>query len=291
MATLPEAGLLEHKGKALGVALWDLDGDGLLDVTVANDTRPNFIFENRGNGRFDERGLDLGVAYDDTGRARAGMGIDIAEYSGDGVPSIAIGNFSGESMSLWRRRPDGLFDPHAESAGLSRSTNAPLAFAVRFLDADLDGRLDLAIVNGHIEPDIAEFLPGQEFKQPSQLFPGTDGQAFGPDVALQAESDFGYPRVGRGLATGDIDRDGDLDLLVTTNGGHPALLRNDVADPAASFHFLRVRLGGKGKNTAAIGARIAHAVSGATLKNFVAWVLVAVGVFMAIRVARGWFGF
>jgi hypothetical protein len=249
------AGLLAVEGKSLGIALSDLDGDDFLDVVVANDTRPNFLFVNRGAGRFEERGLDLGIAYDDTGRARAGMGIDIATYTDDGAASIAIGNFSEEPISLWRRRPDGSFASRTDVAGLSVATYEPLAFAVSFLDVDLDGRLDLLVVNGHIEPDIADSVSTQTHAQSSQLFRGLGGEAF-DDISELAGDDFTRARVGRGLAYGDIDRDGDLDLLMTTNGGPVTLLRNDVASGASRPNFLRVRLIGTGGNLDAIGARV-----------------------------------
>jgi len=249
------AGLLGVEGKSLGVALHDLDNDGLVDVVVANDTRPDFLFVNLGDGRFEERGLELGIAYDESGRARAGMGVDIAIYTDDGAPSVAIGNFSEEPMSLWRRRPDGSFASRTDVAGLSVATHGPLAFAVSFLDADLDGRLDLLVVNGHIEPDISAAVPSQAYAQSSQLFRGLGGEAF-DDVTRFAGRDFAQARVGRGLAYGDMDRDGDLDLLVTTNGGPAALLRNDAVSEAGHPHFLRVRLVGKGGNLDAIGSRV-----------------------------------
>ena len=257
------AGLLGHKGKSLGIALWDLDGNGFTDIVVANDTQPNFLFFNRGGGVLEEQGLRAGIAYDDTGRARAGMGIDIADYGNDGVPGVAIGNFSLEPMSLYRWQARGVFISHAEEAGLALRTFRPLAFAIKFLDLDLDGRQDLVVVNGHIEPDIARVEPEQSHAQPLQLFKGVAAGRF-VDVSASAGADFQRPIVGRGLAAGDIDGDGDLDLLITTNGGTPVLLRNDSGSPGVRNHYLRVRVVEADGNRDSLGAVVTVRAGGIT---------------------------
>jgi hypothetical protein len=249
------AGLGALEGKALGAALWDFDGDGLLECVVSNDTRPTFFLANLGGGRFEERGLAAGIAYDESGRARAGMGIDVEAIHGDGVPYVAIGNFADEPISLYRwLGKTSSFASEAARAGLAEATFAPLTFGLEFLDVDLDGRLDLILANGHIEPDVQRMFRTQTYAQSLQLFLGRDGGAFS-DASAVVGSEFTVPRVGRGLAAGDVDGDGDLDLLVTANGGPAALLRNDRAAASAN-HFIRVRLRGKGNNTGALGARV-----------------------------------
>jgi hypothetical protein len=256
-----DAGIASLRGKALGIAIWDFDANGFIDVVVANDTRPNFLFLGHEGGRFTELGLEFGIAYDDTGRARAGMGIDIAEYAHDGVPAVAIGNFSEEPLSLYRWRPGMGFLSAAKDAGLDRATFGPLTFGVLFADIDLDGYDDLLVINGHIEPDIATARQGEHYAQRPQLFRGRAGGF--EDVSERSGADFSRALVGRGLAIGDIDRDGDLDVVVTTCGGAPVLWRNDSSGTPPS-RSLRVDLRGRGANTRALGARISVRAGGTT---------------------------
>jgi hypothetical protein len=246
-----EAGLLLPEAKSMGLALADFEGDGRVDIVVTNDTQPNFLLHNLGNGRFAERGLMVGIGYDETGRARAGMGVDIASVDNDGALSIAIGNFSREALSLYRQAGEQVFVDAAGQARLVQATLRPLTFGLRFLDYDLDGYQDLVLTNGHIEPEINAVQKEIQYAQPPQLF-WNDGEGHLIDVSEQTGGIFTQPLVGRGLATGDLDLDGDLDLLLTTNGGPAYLLRND----GPTGKSLALRLKGKRPNLEAIGAQV-----------------------------------
>jgi enediyne biosynthesis protein E4 len=253
-----ESGLLLPSGKSMGVAMTDFEGDGLIDWVITNDTQPNFLLHNLGDGRFEERGLMVGIGYDDTGRARAGMGVDIASVENDGVQSIAIGNFSREALSLYRQAGE-VFVDVAGKAKLVQSTLRPLTFGLRFFDADLDGNLDLLLANGHIEPEINSVQKEIHYAQASQLFwNGGDGRLV--DVSGQAGAFFAEELVARGLAVGDIDGDGDIDALITTNGGPAHLLRNEGTTGAAVALNLRA----KGGNSRAVGAVVRAIVEGQT---------------------------
>lgn len=256
------SGLGSHRGKALAMAFWDFDRDGLLDFAIANDTRPNFLFLNRGGTSFEEVGLSVGLAYDETGRARAGMGMDVADYMNSGAPGVVISNFSEEPLSLYRWSEDGSFSSEANRAGIAQPTYMNLAFGIRLADVDLDGFHDLIVANGHIEPDVARVFSNQSYRQSPQLF---HGRAFGrfEDVSTRAGADFRVPRVARGLAVGDLDGDGDLDLVLTVREGSPVVYLNERGAREPN-HFLRVRLHGKGKNTRALGATVRLTVGSVT---------------------------
>jgi len=245
------AGLENHEGKSLGVVVEDFDDDGWPDVAIANDTYQNFLYLNRGDGSFEDRALEAGVAFDEFGRARAGMGIDVADVLNRGELSIAIGNFSNEPVALYTQIDDRRFQDLAGAARLTHGTLLPLTFGLRFADLDLDGFVDLLLGNGHIEPDIQTVQAEVSFAQSPQLFLN-DGRGQFVDVTATVGGGFAEPIVGRGIATADYDRDGDLDVLIGSNGGPAKLFRNDL--PAARRSWLRIRLAGDAPNRDAIGA-------------------------------------
>ncbi len=249
------AGIETADAKALGVAVADLDRDGWSDLVVTNDTQPNLLFHNRGDGRFEERGLASGIAYDDAGRARAGMGVDAAVLAGDGHWSIAIGNFSREPVSLYQQVNERAFVDGAGKARLVQATLPALTFGLRFVDFDLDGRQDLVLANGHIEPTINRVQKEIQYAQLPQLF-WNDGQGHLLDVTATSGPAFAEPLVARGLAVGDVDRDGDLDILLTTNGGPPRLLRNEGPTGRA----VALRLHGRPPATDALAAVVSARV-------------------------------
>ncbi|MCH2662616.1 CRTAC1 family protein, partial [bacterium] len=253
------AGLSLPGGKSMGVAMTDFEGDGLIDLVVTNDTQPNFLLRNLGGGRFEERGLAAGIGYDETGRARAGMGVDIASGDNDGVLSIAIGNFSREALSLYRQAGAEVFVDAAGKARLVQETLRPLTFGLRFFDYDLDGRQDLVLANGHIEPEINSVQKEIDYAQPPQLFWNAGGGQL-LDASEKTGGLFVEPLVARGLAVGDIDGDGDLDLLLTTNGGPAYLLRNE----GPTGYAVALDLTGKAPNLDAVGAVVKATVGGAT---------------------------
>ena len=217
-----EAGLLLPHAKSMGVAADDFDADGRVDLVITNDTQPNFLLRNLGGGRFEEVGTAAGIGYDESGRARAGMGVDVADLAGDGVLAIGIGNFSRESLSLYRQTAAGgtVFLDGAGKSRLVQPTLPTLTFGLRFFDYDLDGRQDLILANGHIEPEINAVQREIAYAQPPQLF-WNDGRGRLLDASARAGPALAEPLVGRGLAVGDVEGDGDPDVLITTNGGNP----------------------------------------------------------------------
>lgn len=252
------AGLLNDEGKSLGAALWDFDQNGLLDIVVANDTQPNFLYYNLGDGRFENRALAAGIAYDANGKTRAGMGIDVADLGNDGHVCIAIGNFSREPLSVFRDEGGGFFRESSQSAGVAESTYLPLTFGLSFADFDLDGWQDLVMANGHIEPEIEHVEAEITYKQPLQIL-GNTGSAHFENWSATAGEVFAKPIVGRGLAVGDLDNDGDIDIVATENNGGLHVLRNDKQSGNA---YLRVALRGNTPNTHAIGAKIELVTAG-----------------------------
>jgi len=246
-----KAGVLNHEGKSLGVAVADFNDDGWPDLVVANDTQPNFLYLNAGDGTFTDMALQAGIGYDEDGRARAGMGIDVADITNQGRLSIAIGNFSREPLSLYTQISNEVFQDLAGAARLAKASLLNLTFGLLFVDVDLDGYMDLVAGNGHIEPEINSVQQDITFAQRPQLFRNNTAGQF-VDISNHAGEAFAEPIVARGLAAADIDNDGDLDLLFTINGGSPKLLRNDL--PRSNTNWMKIRLIGKAPNLNAVGA-------------------------------------
>ena len=253
VSTSSGVGALRSNG--MGVLVTDYDGDGKPDVFVANDSMPNFLFHNdssRAGMKFTEAGLVTGVAVGADGRARAGMGIDAGDYDGDGRLDLVITNLDFEMHSVYRGLERGLFSYAATESGIGYPTLPFVGFGVAFADVDNDGRLDVAIANGHILDNAPLYRAGSTYRQRHLLFENSGNGRF-REVGRQSGPAFAVDRVSRGLAVGDIDNDGDLDLLVNNNGGDAELLRNDGGNRANS---LTIRLRGAAPNTDAIGARV-----------------------------------
>ncbi len=247
-----KAGLHDPTSKALGIALLDYDNDGWLDLFVANDTEPNKLYRNNHDGTFTDVGVLAGVAFGEAGTARAGMGTDAADYANSGRQGLVVGNFTNEGMSLYLNDGTGLFTDEANASGISRTSMKSLTFGCFFFDYDLDGRLDILAVNGHVSDDINVVQPTVKYAQPPHLFRNLGKNKF-EEVTDKLGKAMQIPIVGRGAAYGDFDNDGDLDLLITANHGATRLLRNDNAN---QNDVLRVKTVGTKSNRDGIGARV-----------------------------------
>ena len=252
------AGVGAPSAKALGVVMLDSDADGWMDLFVANDTQPNQLFRNRGDGTFEDVAVPAAVAFSETGLARAGMGADAADYDDSGLPGLVIGNFSNEMLALYHNEGNGLFIDEAPRSPLGRATLLTLTFGCFFFDADLDGRLDIFAANGHVADDVGRLQSRVTHAQRPQLFRNAGGGRF--EEVTGAGGGLETPLVGRGAAYADFDGDGDLDVVITANGGAPRLLRNDTA----AGGLLRVRLVGTAANRDGVGARVEVTAGGRT---------------------------
>jgi hypothetical protein len=247
-----KAGLLDPTSKALGVTVFDSNNDGWPDLLVANDTQPNKLYVNNKNGTFSEKGVPAGIAFSEDGTVRGAMGVDAADYDGSGYPSLVIGNFSNEMLNLYHNEGNGLFVDEAPSSAVGQASLLTLAFGCFFFDLDLDGKQDIFVANGHVENDINKVQKRVTYAQPPQLFHNRGGKQFAEITALVGNG-LKTPKVARGAAYGDIDNDGDLDLLQTTNGGPAYLYRNDGGN---ANHYLRIKTVGTKSNRDGIGALV-----------------------------------
>jgi hypothetical protein len=259
-----KAGLFDSSSKSLGVTMFDYDLDGWPDLFVANDTQPNKLYRNARNGAFEEVAVRAGLAFSEDGKARAGMGVDAADYDNSGIPSLVVTNFDNEMTALYHSVGNGLYTDQAPRSEVGRLTRRSLGFGCFFFDADLDGLLDLLVVNGHIDDSLAQTRGGVQYAQPPHLFLN-DGKGGFRDVAGELGA-FAKPKVGRGAAFGDYDNDGDLDVLITTNNGPAYLYRNDQTGGNRSIRF---RLTGTESNRDGIGALVRVYYGGQTSSRMV----------------------
>ncbi len=244
------AGIADPSSKALGIAVLDFDGDGRPDLFVANDTRPNQLYRNRGDGTFADVALEAGVAYSDDGVARGAMGVDAGDLDRSGRPDVVVGNFANETVGLYHNLGGGRFADRAATSPVGRASLRALTFGVLLFDYDLDGWLDLLLANGHIDEGIERVQPAIRFRQPPQLFRNLGGGRL-EEAGAALGPDFHRPLVARGAAYGDYDRDGDLDLVLTENGGPAHLFRNDGGN---RNRWLRVKTVGTRSNRDGLGA-------------------------------------
>jgi len=248
------AGLLDMSSKSLGVAMLDYDNDSWPDLVVANDTQPNKLYRNQRDGTFAEIGVRAGLAFSEEGKARAGMGVDAAYFDGTDTPGIAVTNFFNEMMGLYRPVKGGGYSDEAPRTLVGKATRRTLGFGCFFFDANLDGFLDLLVANGHIDDVAARVRDDVKYAQPPHLFLNDTKGVF-RDIAAELGVDFAQPKVARGAAYGDIDNDGDPDVLITTNGGPAYLFRNDLT---VGNRSVRLQLVGAKSNRSAIGAVVRY---------------------------------
>lgn len=249
-----KAGLLDTSSKSLGVAALSYDNDGWPDLFVANDTQPNKLYRNQRNGTFSEVGVKAGLAFSEDGRARAGMGVDVAYLDDAGLASIVVTNFDNEMLGLYRATKSGAFVDQAPKTNMGLATRRSLGFGCFFFDANLDGQLDLLVVNGHIDETISRARHDVTYAQSPHLFLNEGNGSF-RDVASLIGPEFSAPKVARGAAFGDVHNDGAQDVLITTNNGPAYLYRNEQSN---GNRWIRVKLTGTKSNRDAIGALVKY---------------------------------
>ena len=245
-----KAGLGDPTSKSLGIAVIDIDNDGWPDIFVCNDTQPNKLYRNNRNGTFSESGMTAGVAYGEEGVARGAMGADFADYDRSGRADLLVGNFSNQMLGLYHNEGNGLFVDEAPMSSVGRESLLSLSFSVFFFDYDLDGLPDILTANGHIEEEIGRVQPKIHYQEAPLLFRNLGGKKF-ENMSNKVGGDFPKPLVARGAIYGDYDRDGDLDVLITSNNGPAHLFRNDGGN---KNHWLSVRTRGTKSNRDGIGA-------------------------------------
>jgi len=251
-----KAGFYDATSKSLGVTVLDYNGDGWPDILLANDTQPNKLYLNKGNGTFEEKAVAAGIAFSEDGVARAGMGVDSGDYDRSGRPSLIITNFANQMLSLYHNEGNGLFVDDAPRSDVGRATLVTLGFGCFFFDYDNDGWLDIFVADGHIENEIEKVQKRVSYAEPPHLFRNLGSGKF-QETTQQIGGVFASPKVARGAAYADIDNDGALDLLVTTNGGRAYLFHNE----GGTNHSLRIKLQGTRSNRDGIGA-VVRLVSG-----------------------------
>ena len=240
---------LDKPAKALGIAVADYDRDGRIDILVANDSMQEFLFHQRPDGTFQEVGLEAGIAVDDNGRTYAGMGVDLADYDNDGWPDIVITDLANQRYAFYHNLRDGTFEYASGATGLARETQMHSGWGVRFLDYDNDGWKDLLIAQGHDVDTIEKIFPQLRYREPMMLLRNVRGEFV--DVSSISGDAFQHPWASRGMAIGDIDNDGRIDAVITTNGGAAHLLHNETA---TANHWITLRLHGHKSNRDGIGA-------------------------------------
>jgi hypothetical protein len=251
-----KAGMNDPTSKSLGLAILDYNGDGWPDIFVANDTQPNKLYLNKQNGTFEEKAVAAGIAFSEDGVARAGMGVDASDYDRSGHASLLITNFANQMLSLYHNEGNGLFVDEAPRSEIGRNTLVTLGFGCFFFDYDNDGWPDIFVADGHIENEIERVQKRVSYAEPPHLFRNLGGGKF-QEVTAQMGSAFASPKVARGAAYADIDNDGALDVLMTTNGGRAWLFHNE----GGTNHSLRLKLVGTKSNRDGIGV-VVHVTSG-----------------------------